>query len=87
MKAGQAERSGACRAVRGAAAEQSLTVGNGDKADSVGRSPGTIGRVCGAGRLRRRFTDVEVESAVERKWSERLRRALDWSDQLQHAPV
>ena len=46
----------------------------------------TVGR-CEAGRLRRRFTDVEVESAVERKWSERLRRALDWSDLLQHAPV
>ncbi len=51
------------RAVRGAAAEQSLAFG------LAGRSPdGTSDRVCGAVRLRRQLADVEVSSAVERKW-------------------
>ncbi|MBR0300331.1 MAG: hypothetical protein IJQ93_08455, partial [Bacteroidales bacterium] len=84
--AGQAERNGACRAVRGAAAQQSLTVGPGDKAV---RTKGTIwpfdGRpirqsLCSRETSAAAPADVEVESAVERKWSVRLRRALDWSD-------
>ena len=69
-----------CRAVRGAAVEQSLALGTERKGHNVGRSPGTNDRVCGAVGLRRRLADVEVPSADGAEVVLTACRQHDWSD-------
>ncbi|MBR6860237.1 MAG: hypothetical protein IKM73_02780 [Acidaminococcaceae bacterium] len=56
-------------------------MGPSEKADNVGRSPGTNDRVCGAVGLRRRLADVEVPSADGAEVVLTACRQHDWSDQ------